>query len=73
MPNRIATFEKVSYEEFKKSYGKALIEFVSDLGLSDTTQFDEQIDKLCRKKYDNIKLPKRATTGSAGYDVYSPA
>ena len=73
MPNRIATFEKVSYDEFKKSYGKALIEFVNDLGLSDTAQFDEQIDKLCRKKYDNIKLPKRATTGSAGYDFYSPA
>ena len=73
MPNRIATFEKVSYEEFKKSYGKALIEFVNNLGLSDTTQFDEQIDKLCRNKYDNIKLPKRATSGSAGYDFYSPA
>ncbi len=23
--------------------------------------------------YDNIKLPKRATTGSAGYDFYAPA
>lgn len=73
MPNRIATFEKVSYEEFKKSYGKALIEFVNSLGLPDTTEFDEQIDKLCRNKYDNIKLPKRATSGSAGYDFYSPA
>lgn len=73
MPNRIATFEKVSYEEFKKSYGKSLIDFVNSLGLSDTTEFDEKIDELCRRKYDNIKLPKRATTGSAGYDFYSPA
>ena len=23
--------------------------------------------------YDSIKLPKRATTGSAGYDFYAPA
>jgi hypothetical protein len=44
MPTRIATFEKVSYDEFKKSYGKSLIDFVNSLGLSDTTQFDEQID-----------------------------
>lgn len=26
-----------------------------------------------KKIYDNIKLPKRATTGSAGYDFYAPA
>ena len=25
-----------------------------------------------RNEYDNIKLPKRATTGSAGYDFFSP-
>lgn len=73
MPNRIATFEKVSYTEFKKSYGKSLIDFVDALGLSDTTEFDKQIEELCRRKYDNIKLPKRATAGSAGYDFYAPA
>ena len=26
-----------------------------------------------RAVYDSIKLPKRATTGSAGYDFYAPA
>lgn len=72
MPNRIATFEKVSYEEFKKAYGKSMIEFANNVGLSDNEEILHQIDKLCRKVYDSIKLPKRATTGSAGYDFYAP-
>lgn len=42
--------------------------------------FDEYYNALADKfsieeiqvQYDNIKLPKRATTGSAGYDFFSP-
>lgn len=52
---RIAQFEKVSFEQFKKDfenlYGNA---------------FDTKII------YDKIKLPKRATSGSAGYDFFTP-
>lgn len=32
--------------------------------------FDESID--VKTIYDNLKTPKRATTGSAGYDFYAP-
>lgn len=44
-------FEKVSYEQYKKSIGG---------------------DTDLRAEYNDIKLPKRATTGSAGYDFFSP-
>ena len=53
-PNRIAKFEKVSFETFKTATNM-------DLFLPET-----------EKAYENIKLPKRATKGSAGYDFYSP-
>lgn len=49
--NRIAKFEKVSFEQFK-----------ADL----QDQFDAEA------AYEQIKLPVRATAGSAGYDVISP-
>ena len=50
-------FEKVSKEIFINDY----IKYFSDIGINN-------IEKI----YNNIKLPKRATTGSAGYDFYSP-
>lgn len=53
---RIAEFEKVSFEQFKKDWLKAF---------PDTTDV--------QAVYDSIKLPKRATTGSAGYDFFAPA
>ena len=54
---KIAKFEKVSYEQFKKDYIDC---------------FNEESDEKIKEIYDNIKLPKRATKGSAGYDFYSP-
>jgi len=55
--NRIASFEKVSFEQFSEGV-------LGDIpGL---TQDD------AKKMYDEIKLPKRATTGSAGYDFFAP-
>lgn len=47
---RIAMFEKVSLEQFRKAYPNADAESV----------------------YGSIKLPKRATEGSAGYDFFAP-
>lgn len=56
---RIAQFEKVSKERFIKDW---LATFSSD-------KLDkEDVSRI----YDDIKLPKRATSGSAGYDFYSP-
>ena len=52
----VARFEKVSFEQFLKDFG-------------DTYPLNEEAIK---KIYDNIKLPRRATVGSAGYDFYAP-
>lgn len=35
-------------------------------------QFEDAFKEYPSAEYNNIKLPKRATTGSAGYDFYSP-
>lgn len=54
---KIAKFEKVSLEQFKKDF------------LDSFPHYDEnEIFTI----YENIKLPKRATKGSAGYDFYTP-
>lgn len=52
---RIAQFEKVSFEQFKSDW-------------EDTFYLTDNIEEI----YDEIKLPKRATLGSAGYDFYTP-
>lgn len=54
---RIAKFHKVSLEQFTKDW-------VDTFG---QTEEAEILDI-----YENIKLPKRATAGSAGYDFYAP-
>ena len=54
---KIAQFFKVSYEEFEK-------------GMKDT--FKTMPEKEIEELYWDIKLPKRATKGSAGYDFYTP-
>lgn len=35
-------------------------------------QFENDFAEFPEVKYEELKLPKRATTGSAGYDFYSP-
>ena len=52
---RIARFEKVSFEQFKKDY-------------FDTFNTLENVEEI----YNDIKLPTRATKGSAGYDYFAP-
>lgn len=51
-------FYKVSYEQFKKDY------LESGCG--------PFVESEIKEIYDNIKLPKRATKGSAGYDFFAP-
>lgn len=53
---RIAQFEKVSFEEFEKGWNDSF--------------GDEKSTIL--KIYKDIKVPKRATKGSAGYDFFMP-
>lgn len=62
---RMASFSKVSYEQFKKDWIDAFE------GITDGLE-DEEVDKHIHNIYDNIKLPKRATYMSAGYDFHSP-
>ena len=54
--NRIARFEKVSFEQFQEAYAD---------------EFGGSADEI-RSVYDAIAFPKRATAGSAGYDFYTP-
>jgi dUTP pyrophosphatase len=53
----VAQFHKVSFEQFSKD-------------IKDTFG-DRYFDAQIKYMYDDIKLPKRATKGSAGYDFYS--
>lgn len=54
---RIAQFFKVSDKEFEK-------------GMKDV--FSDMSTEEIKLLYEEIKLPKRATTGSAGYDFFTP-
>ncbi len=54
---RIAKFEKVSFEQFKEG-------FLDCMG--DTE------NEVIKAVYEALKLPKRATKGSAGYDFFAP-
>ncbi len=53
---KIAKFEKVSFEQFSEGLKK------------NWPELSEQAKEI----YDEIKLPKRATRGSAGYDFFTP-
>ncbi len=57
MAKRIAEFMKVSFEQYKEAY-------------IDT--YGEAPDQEILKVYEEIKLPRRATSGSAGYDFFAP-
>ncbi len=54
---RMAGFEKVSFERFSEDIGKLLPPLP---------------ESAVKKIYDGIKLPERATSGSAGYDFFLP-
>lgn len=59
--NRIAKFEKVSFEQF---YG----DYIDTFGTGTESYEMEMIKNI----YNGIELPARATKGSAGYDFKSP-
>lgn len=54
---RISQFHKVSYEQFEKDWNET---------------FEDQSCNNISAIYNSIKLPKRATVGSAGYDFFMP-
>lgn len=54
---KIAKFHKVSYEQFREGF---------------LDVFPETEEANLTEIYENLKLPKRATKGSAGYDFFTP-
>ena len=56
-------FEKVSKEQYLTGFYDAIL---------DMCEFDENDNPEFIKDYHDIKLPKRATKGSAGYDCFAP-
>ena len=64
--NTVAKFEKVSFEQFKKDWLDTFYD------VSETSIGVEEIENRIRRIYDNIKLPKRSTVSSAGYDFFAP-
>lgn len=65
MENRIARFHKVSKERF-------VADFLDTFGVTLGVPAGMDNDEFVAQIYDSIKKPRRATTGSAGYDFYSP-
>lgn len=55
---RVARFEKVSLQQFMAGW---------------TDTFGSQEPGVIEQIYDSIRLPRRATAGSAGYDFFAPA
>ena len=54
---RIAKFEKVSMKQFIADW---------------LSTFPQQTVEQALLAYEHIQLPRRATSGSAGYDFYAP-
>lgn len=57
MARRIAKFHKVSFKQFQE-------------GMKDSFGIGDEA--VIQRIYDEIKLPRRATSGSAGYDFFAP-
>ena len=57
MINRIATFEKVSFEQYKEACQK---------------NYPPRDEEELLKEWESIRLPERATEDSAGYDFFIP-
>ncbi|MCR5452631.1 MAG: deoxyuridine 5'-triphosphate nucleotidohydrolase [Lachnospiraceae bacterium] len=58
---KIAKFEKVSFEQFKKDSEHIVL-----------TSSNIITEEDLKKTYEHIKLPERKTLGSAGYDFCTP-
>ena len=68
MANRVAKFEKVSFEQFKNDWEDTF-------GRIDNINYGDLYlpgNSVIKKIYDRIEIPKRSTSFSAGYDFKSP-
>ena len=65
--NRVGEFEKVSFEQY---YEAIKDEFYKEKEM--TTALQEDIRRSWKTIWEDIQLPSRATSGSAGYDFKAP-
>lgn len=65
LENKVAKFEKVGFETFYKAMRE---KFNIDEVAVKAQMSDDEIRLVQQLIYKDIQLPKRATTGSAGYD-----
>jgi len=61
--NRVGEFEKVSFEQFRADILGENVNNVMD---------SETVESNIQEMYNSIRLPQRATSGSAGYDFFAP-
>lgn len=73
---RIAKFEKVSFKEFYNAFidtlGSWFLVYIDELPFNLNEPDSTAVETKIKEIYDRIKLPKRATVGSAGYDFFAP-
>ena len=62
-PASAGRFEKVSFKQFHKDFSSL---YASEADTPESSM------RMIAQIYDGIKLPQRATTGSAGYDFFAP-
>lgn len=66
---KVAQFEKVNFEQFRKDWFNNIFKPQHP----EVNEISKTIEQMIRRIYDDIKLPKRSTTGSAGYDFFLPS
>lgn len=66
---KIAKFEKVSFEQYRKDFIDTFEPNYDNLSQSGK----QYVDNVITEFYNNIQLPTRSTKGSAGYDFKSPS
>lgn len=72
---KVAKFEKVSYPIFREALLKQdwiQHTYNACVNVLNKEEADKLMEEFITDWYMNIKLPARATTGSAGYDFYAP-
>lgn len=65
MPQRMAQFHKVGFEQFLADWKETFPSLMDEMDAV-------EVERHVREIYDNIQLPKRGTAQSAGHDFYSP-
>ena len=65
---RVGEFEKVSFEQFREDFQAGGFAHLN----KDIDDFVLMSEEEIRLMWESIEIPKRATSGSAGYDFKAP-